>query len=132
MSQPKGFTKAKQEEYLLEIRQGTRRGAAAEILGFKRMDVLKYIDETPKFRAQVEDAEKEATELVEEALFQAAVSGNVSAAKTWLEYQGRFPTKMPQLPAQRPIGPAPAPGGTPADGEDDPWAELDNVRPIKR
>lgn len=122
MSAPRGFTKAKRDEYLAEIRQGTRRGAAAEMLGFERRAVLDFIDSDPGMRAAVEDAEREATELVEEALFQAAVSGSVPAAKLWLEYQGKMPASGG---AQRPVG---SQTTVPEDGD---FADLDNVEPIR-
>lgn len=66
-----------------------RRGAAAEVLGFARMDVLAFIDDHEDFEALVLDAEGKATEHVEEALYQAAVSGNVQACKMWLDLRKR-------------------------------------------
>jgi hypothetical protein len=74
-----------EDEFVRSMRRGMRRGAAAEMLGFKRADVLDYIDANEDFAARVIEAEGEATEHVEEALYQAAVSGNVTAAKIWLE-----------------------------------------------
>lgn len=79
------FTKAKQEVFLHHMRNGMRRGAAAEALDLTRKEVLDYIADHEEFEAQVLDAEGEATEHVEEALYQAAISGNVGACKMWLD-----------------------------------------------
>jgi hypothetical protein len=116
----KAFTEAKREQFLIELRRGVRRGAAAELVDLPRIDVLDFIDGNEAFRRLVEDAELEATELVEEALWNAAVSGNVPAAKAWLEMKG----KMPTVPAQGQKS-EPQPRANP-------FAELDNVTPIQR
>jgi hypothetical protein len=102
----KRFTVALQEEFLDHLRQGMRRGATAQLLGFGRMTITNYIEDHPEFEKRVLDAESEATEHVQEALYQAAVSGNVSAARAWLEL---FPNRvvhsgvaMPQPPPREP------------------------------
>lgn len=90
------FTKKRQENYLDELRNGVRRGAAAEIVGLPRDLVLAFIADHEDFEGRVIDAEKEALEHVEEALYQAAISGNVNACKMWLDYQkglGGLPEK---------------------------------------
>lgn len=79
------MTTAQQEEFLEHMRAGMRRGAAAEVLGLTRMEVMTFIRENSGFEEQVLDAEGLATEHVEEALYQAAVSGSVPAAKLWLD-----------------------------------------------
>lgn len=83
----KTFTKPLQEQYLDHLKNGMRRGAAAEVLGLPRKLVLDHIALHDDFEAKVIDAEAEATEHVEEALYQAAISGNVAAAKIWLDYK---------------------------------------------
>lgn len=102
----KRFTVALQEEYLQHLRDGMRRGAAAELLGFSRMTVINYIEDHAAYERRVLDAEGEATEHVEEALFQAAVSGNVSAARAWLELRPKqrldLSLRGPQTPPQEP------------------------------
>lgn len=58
--------------------------------------MLDHIALHDDFEAKVIDAEAEATEHVEEALYQAAISGNVAAAKIWLDYKagrGGLPDK---------------------------------------
>jgi hypothetical protein len=74
-----------QAEFLEHMRSGMRRGAAAEAMGYTRLDVIAFIRPHPDFESAVIDAEELATEHVEEALYQAAVSGSVPAAKLWLE-----------------------------------------------
>jgi hypothetical protein len=77
------------------MRQGMRRGAAAYALGFERKEILDFIFENEEFEQAVVDAEGEATEHVEEALYQAAVSGNVQACRLWLDL--RRPKKSTDL-----------------------------------
>ena len=97
---------AHQQKFLQHLREGMRRGATAELLGFSRMSVMTYIEDHPDFEKQVLDAEGEATEHVEEALFQAAVSGNVAACRAWLELRmGPRPTQTLQSPQMPPPGP---------------------------
>src|SRR5215831_4009706 len=83
-----------------------RRGAAAELLGFSRMSIIDFITEHPAFERKVLDAEGEANEHVEEALYQAAVSGNVAAARAWMELRGGrrpdFSLAGPQTPPHEP------------------------------
>lgn len=116
------FTEALKEKYLQNIRDGMRRGAAAEALKLKRRDVYEYLEDNPDFLKEVMYAELEANEHVEEALYQGAVSGNVAAARAWIELRGG---------GARPAG-ASAPPGTPQpdDGSDDPFAALDNVEAL--
>lgn len=79
------FTKAKQAECADLVRKGMRPGAAAEALGFTRDECFTLLEENEDFAELITLATKEATEHVEEALFQAAVSGNVTAARIWLD-----------------------------------------------
>ena len=87
-----------------------RRGAAAELLGFSRMTVMTFIEDHPDFERQVTDAEGQANEHVEEALFQAAVSGNVAACRAWMELRGGhgLPDHLrgPQTAPERPTAPS--------------------------
>jgi hypothetical protein len=107
--------------YLEHVRNGMQRGAAAEALGLSRQKVREFIATHPDFAAEVEGAELDATEHVQEALYQAAVNGSVSAARTWLELRG-----MTAAPEQQKasVGP-PAPRGG------DPFSDLDNVSPLE-
>jgi predicted methyltransferase MtxX (methanogen marker protein 4) len=98
-------------EFLEHMRAGMRRGAAAEVMGFTRREVLDYIDSNAEFELAVLDAEGLATEHVEEALYQAAVSGSVPAAKLWLELRRPKAPPLPMvLPDDTVVG---------TDGDDD-------------
>lgn len=72
------------EAYLDALRQGARRGAAAQAAGVTRTTINEWKHDDPDFAAAEIAAELEANELVEDALFQAAVSGNVTAIQVWL------------------------------------------------
>src|SRR5690349_5830109 len=109
--------KATQEEILQHTRNGMRPGAAAEQVGLSRPDFYDDLDDDEEFKHRVDKAEREATEHVEEALYQAAVSGNVTAGRIWLER--RDPPKQPGALV-------------PTDKDDDPGfdaelAELNNL-----
>jgi hypothetical protein len=111
----RAFTRAKQDEFLEYLRAGMQRGAAADALGLSRIKVREFILSNKAYERFVLDAEVDATEHVQEALYQAAVSGSVAAAKTWLEFH---PHTNPVAPSR----PAPAPPSS-----SDPFADLDNV-----
>jgi hypothetical protein len=113
----RAFTKVKQGQFLEHIRAGMRRGAAADELSLARIKVREYIANHKDFERLVLDAEVDATEHVEEALYQAAVSGSVAAAKTWLEMH---PRQHANQPVGRPATPLPP-------SSSDPFADLDNV-----
>lgn len=81
---PYKFHNAKRDEFLQKLRNGMRRSKACDAVGIERTtfyDTLRCDDD---FRAQVEKAESEANEIIEDALFQAAESGNVTAIQVWL------------------------------------------------
>lgn len=130
---PTGFTASKREQFLNLIRSGMMRGAAADQLDLNRRKIRDYIEDDEKFKADVVDAEVDATEHVKEALYQAAISGQVAAAKAWLELQGVGIRKPASAGREQP---APEDTGPEMPYEDaaitDQWAELDNVTPIKR
>lgn len=71
-------------EYLAKLREGSRRGAAAEEVGVSRFTVLDEKKRDPEFAEACERAEMDANAHVEDALFQAAIAGNVTAAQVWL------------------------------------------------
>lgn len=91
---PPRFTNAKRDEFLGHIRQGMRPGAAAEAMGFDRDRILDQIADEEKFSELVAKAEREANEHVEEALYQAAVSGNITACRMWLDLRKPKTTTM--------------------------------------
>ena len=87
------FDKKRREDFLTHMREGMQRGAAAEAMGLTRKQVIDYIGAHEDYEALVLDSEARASEHVQEALYQAAVSGHVHAAKLWLEMKGK-----PKLP----------------------------------
>ena len=78
------FTAYKKAAYLEALREGSRRGAAAESVGVTRQCVRLHMNKDPAFLDATEQAEMDANELVEGALFKAAVGGNVTACQVWL------------------------------------------------
>lgn len=98
-------------DYVAQLRAGMRRGAAAEYLGMGRFEVYAYIAEHPDFEREVLESEDAALENVEEALYQAAVTGNVRAAELWLQMHGRG-----KKPAAMP--PTQSSGSQPVDHDD--------------
>jgi hypothetical protein len=91
------FTRAQQEEFLEMLRDGMRRGAAAAALKLERRFVLDFIAENEVFEAEVLDAEGEATEHIEEAIYHAAISGSVAAAKLWMDLRKPRQSNLPVL-----------------------------------
>ena len=89
------MTTDQQDEFIDHMRSGMRRGAAAELMELTRLEVVDFIAANPTFERKVCDAEEMATEHVEEALYQAAVSGSVPAAKLWLELKPRRRSTAP-------------------------------------
>jgi hypothetical protein len=81
---PYKFTPSRRAAYLDRLREGYRRGAAAEAVGVTRQLVTTYCQADKSFSQECEQAELDANEPVEDALYQAALSGNVRAAETWL------------------------------------------------
>jgi hypothetical protein len=78
------FGPPKREKYLEALAAGARRGAAAESVGVSAELVRQYRHHSAEFDRLVLEAEDEANELVEGALFKAAVEGNVVACQVWL------------------------------------------------
>lgn len=78
------FGDEKREAYLDHLRNGLRRMAAADAVGVVYSTVWRAIDADPDFRSAVNQAEMRADEEVEDALYQAAIAGNVTAIQVWL------------------------------------------------
>lgn len=78
------FGAIKKREFLKLLQEGARRGAAAEAVGITRETVRQYMKEELDFAAAVDQAEMDAHELIEDALFLAAQSGNVVAGIFYL------------------------------------------------
>ncbi len=114
MCSPYKFTIKKKEAFLSNLREGMRRGAAAEAVGISRATICYHMKADLEFADQVDRAEMEAHEIVEDALFQAASSGNVPSMIFWL--CNRVPDKWRNVQRQEHSGP----GGGPIEHRDAP------------
>jgi len=82
------FDSTRREKYLEHLREGMRRGAAAEAIGICRTAIYQYRKKNESFAEEETLAELDACEVVEDALFQAAQSGNVTACIFYLCNRG--------------------------------------------
>jgi hypothetical protein len=79
------FDDHRKAAFLDKLRAGLRRGAAAEAVGVHRNTVSNAIRDDPDFAEAVSQAELDACELIEDALFKAATQDrNVTAIQVWL------------------------------------------------
>ena len=78
------FNAERKEAYLERLREGMRRGKAAQAVGVDRSTVWRAVQEDPEFAAAVDQAELDACEIIEDALFESAKKGNVTAQQVWL------------------------------------------------
>lgn len=85
--------------YLDRLRNGLRRGAAAKAVGVTRETIRVRMLTDLDFAAAVDQAELDANEIVEDALFKQAKKGNVTAIQVWL--YNRWPERWKD---QRNIG----------------------------
>lgn len=113
------FGKPQREQFLEEIRRGMRRGLAADALRIQREIVHAYAAEHPEFEDAIKQAERDANEPVEDALYQAAVSGNVTAISLWLLNRAPDRWRPPGKTTPGAESPAdPDPDDSPEDGPD--------------
>lgn len=85
------FGQVQRDAYLDGLANGLRRGAAAAAAGVTRSGVCKYYTRHPEYLEAIELAEIAACDQVEDALYQAAISGNVVACQVWL--YNRWPAR---------------------------------------
>ena len=78
------FDAARREIFLDLLRKGVRRTQACKKAGISRPTFNKYMNNNKKFAAEVAQAETDANELVEQAMFSSALKGNVTAQQVWL------------------------------------------------
>jgi hypothetical protein len=78
------FDAARREIFLDLLRKGIRRTQACKKAGISRPTFNKYMNNNKKFAAEVAQAETDANELVEQAMFSSALKGNVTAQQVWL------------------------------------------------
>lgn len=83
------FTKKRRDEFLELLASGGRRMASARAVGVDPRTVERAMVSDESFRELVHRAEMEANEFVVDALYQAAVSGNVTAVTLWLTNRDR-------------------------------------------
>jgi hypothetical protein len=79
------ITDETREQVLEQLRNGLRRSTAARAVDLDPVILDLYLDYDHEFRAQVQTAELEARDRIEDALFVAAESGNVAAAARYLD-----------------------------------------------
>jgi hypothetical protein len=90
------FNDEAQRTYFDAIARGISPGDAAKLAGVTRDTVNAYRKADPAFAEAEEEARAGVNELVEEALLQAALGGNVDAMKTWLFNRSREAWAPPQ------------------------------------
>jgi hypothetical protein len=78
------FNADRQEAFLMALRKGLRLTAAAEAVGMTYQGVLRYIKLYPDFRREMDEAEAQACDVIENALYEKARAGNVTAMEIWL------------------------------------------------
>jgi len=78
------FDSIKKDEYLALLKQGHTRGLAASLVGIHRATVSTHMKKDNGFAEAVSEAESDAIGKVENALFEAATSGNVTAMQVYL------------------------------------------------
>jgi len=78
------FTPKRQAEFCDKLRKGVGRVAAAKAVRISPRTYQLLLHDDEQFREAVDDACAEASDEVESALWQAAVSGNTTAQQVWL------------------------------------------------
>ncbi len=108
------FSSVKKEAYFQALRDGARRGAAALAAGVGIHTVRNHRAKDMEFRAAEDQAELDACEIIEDALFQAASSGNVPSMIFFL--CNRMPERWLNTQTQK--HEHSGPGGGPVPTED--------------
>lgn len=78
------FDEVKKTYYIRLIRQGFRRYRAAEMVGLSYGTIARHMDREPDFARAVSEAEAAKIDEVEEALYETAIAGNVTAQQVVL------------------------------------------------
>lgn len=84
VSEKRKFTPQLQRQYLDFLRQGLRRGESAKLVGLHYATVTALRKADPAFAQAEADAEAQASEQIENALFTLASEGHMEAIKFWL------------------------------------------------
>ena len=83
-SKPYKLNTIKKEEYLEKLRNGHTRGYAATLVGVGRSTIYDHMKKDKAFADAISEAETDAIAKVENALYEAATSGNVTAIQVYL------------------------------------------------
>jgi DNA-directed RNA polymerase subunit N (RpoN/RPB10) len=78
------FTEQVKEQFLELLREGNSRRKALEACGVTRYTLRNHMIADPTFKERVAEAEAEAIDIVEDALFQRCIKGNVTAQLFYL------------------------------------------------
>lgn len=78
------FDEERKARFLELVAKGYGRTKACVKVGITRQTFGRHYDKSEKFRAAVLDAEEEANDVVEMALYKTAIDGNVTAQQVWL------------------------------------------------
>jgi hypothetical protein len=95
LKQGRGFTPDKQAEYLSSLARGMRRGEAAAAADINTATVNSYRKKDPAFGAAEVEAETQASEVIESALWELARGGHLTAIMFWL--QNRAPSRWQDM-----------------------------------
>lgn len=78
------FDEDRKARFLELVAKGYGRSKACQKVGITRQTFGRHYDKSEKFRNAVLDAEEEANDVVEMALYKTAIDGNVTAQQVWL------------------------------------------------
>lgn len=82
------LTKARLQKYLELLEDGYRRGAAARAIGVTPAAIRHHAKLNPDFDDKVNQAEMDACEPIEDAIYTSALEGNLGAQVFWLTNRG--------------------------------------------
>lgn len=95
LNEGRGFTPDKQAEYLAALARGLRRSKAAALASVNYATVTAYRKKDPAFAAAEAEAEAQACEAIEDALWETAAGGHMTAMMFWL--QNRAPDRWKDM-----------------------------------
>jgi hypothetical protein len=95
LKQGRGFTPDKQAEYLAALARGMRKGEAAAAVELNVATINTYRKKDPAFAAAEVEAETQASEVIESALWELARGGHLTAIMFWL--QNRAPSRWQDM-----------------------------------
>ena len=78
------FDAARKDAFLDLLAKGIKRGSACKKVGISRMTFNRHYNKNKAFADAVLQADMDANELIEQAMFNSALKGNVTAQQVWL------------------------------------------------